>query len=397
MRWYTQLRLIFFKSWRLSLGIFVALLLLSALLVYRLGSLTPGLSQPELAVLQQNQTIHQIIHNPILAPYKLLELAVLRLHFSSAWAFRSISAGFAAISIVLFFFILKRWHTHRIALLGTALFASSSWFLHSARLATPDILFAFGSLALISYGIWLLRITYTGRVIPFGLILAAFLLYIPGMVWLLVPAAIWWWKPIWKKFKQTPLLPKLLGLVVGLGLTSPLAWAIYRQPSLLKAVLGLPETFPHLATVLHNLAIIPTQLVFHGPSNPTLWLGRLPLLDAFTLVMILLGSYAYFFQFTLDRTRLLLGAMALSISLIALHGPVNLLLLAPCLFIVATAGLALMLQQWFTVFPRNPIARTLGLSLLVLAVALTCVYNLDSYFVAWSQAPATKQAFTKRL
>ena len=66
------------------------------------------------------------------------------------------------------------------------------------------------------------------------------------------------------------------------------------------------------------------------------------------------------------------------------------------MFLIAAGGVALMLQQWFTVFPYNPFARTVGLVLLLFALGTTSFYSLNQYFVAWPHTPETKQTFQYR-
>ena len=82
--------------------------------------------------------------------------------------------------------------------------------------------------------------------------------------------------------------------------------------------------------------------------------------------------------------------------LIGLGGPVGLSMLVPVLFLLAAAGLHSLLQSWLRVFPTNPIARNLGVSLVILAVAVSCTYNLRSYFVAWPHNATTQATFRYR-
>jgi hypothetical protein len=117
----------------------------------------------------------------------------------------------------------------------------------------------------------------------------------------------------------------------------------------------------------------------------------------FVSALFVLGCYAYYFQRRLDRTKILFGAMGLISILVALGGPVPVFLLVPFVYIVATAGMALMLQQWFTVFPRNPFARTVALLLIVSCVAFSIFYNTQHYFVAWPKSPATKAVFQQQI
>jgi hypothetical protein len=66
----------------------------------------------------------------------------------------------------------------------------------------------------------------------------------------------------------------------------------------------------------------------------------------------------------------------------------------PIIYLVVAAGIAHLLNQWFSVFPRNPIARTIGWSLIGIVLVLVCSFHLVHYFVGWPQASATHEVFT---
>ncbi len=87
-----------------------------------------------------------------------------------------------------------------------------------------------------------------------------------------------------------------------------------------------------------------------------------------------------------------MATTGLCVILIGLGQVATLGLLIPVLYIVMANGIAYMLQSWFTVFPRNPVARTLGVVLLTIVVVVSCSYQLQRYFIAWPAAEATKPA-----
>jgi len=68
----------------------------------------------------------------------------------------------------------------------------------------------------------------------------------------------------------------------------------------------------------------------------------------------------------------------------------------PIVFIVVALGLVYLLDTWFAVFPNNPVARTVGMTMLSLAVIFACAYQLRRYFVAWPNSPDTKAVFTHK-
>jgi hypothetical protein len=160
-------------------------------------------------------------------------------------------------------------------------------------------------------------------------------------------------------------------------------------------VIGLPKHLPKLTQIGHNLVQIPVQLFVHGPSDPVRWLGNLPILDIFVDAMLALGIYTFWQHRKLYRTKLLFGAAIISIFLISVSGPIAITILIPLIYIAAAAGVLYMLEAWQSVFPHNPVARAIGAVVLTIAVAISCSFQLRSYFVAWQHAPTTKAAFNQ--
>jgi hypothetical protein len=123
------------------------------------------------------------------------------------------------------------------------------------------------------------------------------------------------------------------------------------------------------------------------------WLGKIPVLNIFEDIMLVLGAYAFWQNKTLVRSKLLVVGLALSLVLITLSGPVNLSIIIPLIYFLIVTGVVYMLQEWFKVFPNNPVARGLGVGVLCLAILFSCNYHLREYYVAWSNSPATQKVF----
>ncbi|MGZ6005280.1 MAG: hypothetical protein ACXWLH_03960 [Candidatus Saccharimonadales bacterium] len=391
-----RLRLFVADNWQPTLFWTLGLIVVAGVLLFRLGTLTPGLSQPEIANHLRSGGLKQIIDNPLNAPYNLLNLGLSKLGRSGALSLRAVSAAYAFVTVLLFYYVVSRWHDKKTAIWGTLLFVTSAWFLHYARLAVPSIS-ATLLLASLAYGHWIRKTKHSAFVGIIGIILAAWLIYIPGLVWFVVIGGIWQSKHIGEHLKDTKLsIPVIIGL--GVALLTPLAVAISRQPSLLKPMAGLQSGgLPNPYDYFRHLLNVPFQIFFRGPNNPVVGLGRLPLLDVFTLTMFVLGIYTYIQRKQLDRSKILAGTLVIGSLLVALQGSLSIIVLAPVVYLIVTAGVGYFANQWLKVYPRNPLAKSIGIALVSLLVALSCIYNLRQYFVAWSQAPATKRVYQQRL
>jgi hypothetical protein len=373
------------RAFALYGGLFGGLAVLQFVL---LGSLLSGFSGPEVAAWHAGQSLHAIWRNPLNAPFTLLTYAFEHFLHQSLYAVRLAAATIGLLTVVLFWALLRMWYGVRTAVIGAALFGSSSWFLHTTRLGTASVLW-FGLFGLVAAAVWVRR---SQRPLAWLLCvaIAAMLLYVPGMVWFIAIGALWRVRTFgmlaWrKKWVST------LALLIGIVGVAPLGYALVRSPHLLKTWLGWPAHWPSVMTVLKNIADVPMHILFRGPGLPAHWLGHLPMLDVFGLVMLFIGIAAVLKQ----SRRVAVGFALIFISACVLVGlgSASLSVLAPFVYVLISGGVHDLSKRWNVVFPRNPIARNVGVGLLLAVVAFSCAYNIRAYFIAWPQASATETAF----
>lgn len=385
--------------WLESVFVLFAVVLLSLLLWFRLESLTYHLAAPiELMSRQDAQSWHTIVNNPLNAPYSILQRLVILSGHSSLAAFRLVSTAFAILAMVLFYLVARQWHSMRVAVLATWLFVSSAWFLHTARLATPEVLWLDAILALV--------VLFTPRkserqaalILPILAGTLGVLLYIPGMAWLVLLSVIIRRKNIAQYWHSAPQkILRILSLLLLAVLLAPLVWSFVQNPELIRQWLGIAATLPLPLDMLKHILVVPQYIFVQGPLDPVHWLGRLPLLSVFETVMFLVGIYFYVRHLQAARSRFIIILSGAAWLVIALGGVASLSLLIPAVYLVVTTGIAYMLHEWFAVFPKNPLARTIGVAVVIVAVALTSLYQTRSYFVAWRYSPDTQKVFTKNL
>jgi len=379
------------RYWRAGLWYGLLAAVFGGLLWYRLGTLTGGYAANELATLHASSSFSEIFNHPLNAPFTLVGRLLLSLDGHGLLMMRVTAAIFGLLMLSLFYWLLRHWHGQRAAVIGTILFGSSAWFLHTARLGTPDVLL-FGTLTLTACYLWLRRSQHW-LVVLTSFVVVAVLLYVPGMIWVIVLGVIWQWRAIDRVFMRN-LWVVSVGCLLLLGALVPLGLAIYHSPELGKVLAGLPpQGWPHIVETLQNLAAVPVTIFLHGPLDAEHWLGKLPLLDFFSMAMVVLGAYLYAKNFKLGRVYLVSGVIVIGALLISLGGAVTLTFFVPFLYILAAVGADFMLQRWFVVFPRNVFAQAAGIGLLALAIATSCWYSLRHYFVAWPDTPATKIVF----
>lgn len=379
-----------------SLLITISLAILAFLLFFKLSSLVPGWSAAELAVRNNGFSLHHILSHPINAPYLVIVYGLVKVLPHSVLAVRLASALFGVGVILVFYFIIRCWSNPLVAWLTSLMLATSTWFLRSARTGTPDILL-FGLLLLLAFNLWL-RHSHRRRLIIVLVGLAIGLgLYVPGFIWFIAIVAVWQRRLIINVIRRLP-IPLIVGAILGVAIIlTPLAWAIAHNYQLVWAVLGLPSHLPALLPSLRRLIDVPLNIFVRGPHQPGLWVGRSPILDVFETILFIFGIYAHW-QNKRYRRLITFSVVALVTTvLMTIGGPVSLSLLLPFIYFVMAAGLAYLLEEWFSTFPRNPIARGLGMTIVALAIGLSCFYQLNRYYIAWPHMAETKATFSHHL
>ncbi|MDZ7744838.1 MAG: hypothetical protein U5K77_03745 [Candidatus Saccharibacteria bacterium] len=381
-------------AWRPILLAFLAVALLCTFLLFRLSTLTPGFGQPEIQLLEASRSFSVIADNPLFLPnkvgvYLLTELGI------GDMAGRVISVGIGVIAAVAMFLILRQWHTPRVSILATSLFITSSWFLNVSRIGTEDSAYLL-TLLLVLSGVWLHKKRHVFVASIIATVSAAFLLYVPAMSWLVLAGVIWQRKRITAAIASLSIWWQSAVLIMAGLILVPLGWGLAQQPTLALTWLGLPQSWPTVVEFIGNVVNVPKEIFLQRAHNPIYGIGRLPYLDIFTTIMVAFGVYSYAFRLKLDRTRLILAGMGFGVLFVSLADEVRISLLLPFIYILAAAGITLLLQKWFTVFPKNPLARGIAVAVMIAAIMTSSFYHITRYYEAWPNTPETKQTFQQR-
>lgn len=380
------------------LVVVTAFALLFLLLWFRLGSLTYGnAAEIEVASREAASSWQAIAQNPLYAPYTVTQRLVMLTGHDGVTSMRLVTTVWAVLAMILFYLVARQWHSVRVAALATWLFITSAWFLHTARLATPEILWLVGILALVvlfsprRYG-------FDNRfAFPVIVAMLAALLYVPGMVWLVLLSLIIRRENLVDSWESSRgFFLRFVAIAGGLALIGPLIQGLILNPELVRPWLGI-GTLESPLLIIRQLLAVPKQLFISGPFDPVQWLGRLPLLSVFETVMFILGAYFYLTHLRAARARFIIVLSLLAWLIIGAGGLVSLSLIIPAVYLVVTTGIAYMLHEWFKVFPNNPIARSMGIAVIAIAILLTSVYQTRSYFIAWRYSPDTRQVFTEQM
>lgn len=371
----------------------IGLALIAGLLLYKLGSLTGGISQVEVDAAKATYGWSGLYHHALYLPLSFIRSVVFfAIPHHGQTTTRIPNALFGGLTIITFGWLVKLWHGNRTALLATILFACSAWFLHTSRLASNDVMYLWLTPTLL-LGHHLMQreprpLLIYGYTISLGLFL-----YIPGGVWFVLLELLWQRGVLAEAWQSlASVRQRALALFLAVIWLPLLIIGLTRSGQLIQW-LGLPAKWPTATHYVKQLLGVPVHLFLRGPAYPNYWLGRSPLLDIFTLAMCLAGLYFYVTHWQAGRSKFLLSLLVLSGLLVSFGGPVSLSVVVPVLYIIVAMGIAYLLHDWLKVFPINPLARGLGIGLVVLAVTISCVYNLRAYFIAWPHDPQTVATF----
>jgi hypothetical protein len=374
------------------LGVLMSLSVLLPVILFvpRLGSLIPANSLNENLPSILTDSGSSFYDNMLYAPVRAAEYGLSMLSSNIIYP-RLLSGLVATIAALCLFLVLRRMSTLRIATLGTVMFITSSWVVHAARLANVEVLNLLVIPALLLVGYWATS-KEDDKKLPISLLLTAVLLYVPGSWLFLVSGLIIFRaqiKPLWSK---SNLKLRLAVCSLFALLMSPLIVSFFHNPGGIIKWLGVPDySSLSLHNISSNILLLPDALFVRGPSDALSWLTGTPILDFFAMAMLILGCFAYRSHEYPALEKLIFSFVSISVILVAFGGQDRLGLVVPLLYILIGSGIAYLLQSWFTVFPRNPLARSIGLGLVIAAVLVSSSYQLQRYFIAWPNSPAIRQ------
>lgn len=350
-------------------------------------------SETELQTARLADSIGTIFNGPLDGPYKLLVYTATTIS-PSVRAVRTVSFIFLITTCIAMFYALKHWHTVQTSLMSTLAFGTNAVVLSLARYGTPLItlmgFFIFASLLL-----WQLH-SRSNKAVPILVLIAGgILLYTPGAPWFALILTIVYWdriKPFFKNVKRQALL---IGSLVALIALLPLLWKFFGDFDAIRQWLLLPPKL-ELSSLVRNILRVPSAFIYRMPTDPHINIARLPIFDIACGIFFLVGMNAYRQKLRLDRTRIMIGSALVGILLGALGSTiVAIVFLLPFAYSVVAAGIEYLLDIWFSVFPRNPLARSFGTLILTTAVLFSSYYQLTRFFVVWPQVPETRAVYTE--
>lgn len=308
---------------------------------------------------------------------------------------RLASVMFATLGLIGFYLIIRKWYTKRLVIMTIAMLMSSSWLVFSARLAGPHAVYLILPLVVAS----LMHLVDNKHKSQFNFLIIAVLavlcLYIPGTVWLVVPTLYILRNQLIKAFSNQKLLLKVASITVVIAGTFPLFLCLLSGSSLfsnITQIAGLPQHASMPLTYLVNMTdLIGRLFVYSHSLHQGLMIGHQPILDIATSTFVFIGLWQYIINFKLKRSKLVILGLLLAILLVSLGGAVSDTMLIPFIYIQAAEGIRWLLNKWLAVFPKNPIARGIGVGIMAILIITIAIFHIVKYQNAWVKGALTQQ------
>jgi 4-amino-4-deoxy-L-arabinose transferase-like glycosyltransferase len=379
-------------SKNMALGM-AALALFFVLYIWRLGTLTPGLSPHENAARVASSSFRTIIDNPLNAPHKIPQYVLQLLGYHGAFWMRSISVLFAFVFLACLYLLLRNWFGKPAAIAGTLLSGTTPWVVLTARNASPDIMML-SSISLIFFYILLRREGKYLNIRWFAFIISVVVcVYTPGLIWFLMLALIIGFKRISKKILSIESFVAVMGIAALILLIAPLGYAMVQNTELIKEWLGLPKHLPSIFDYLSSVTHSFTSLTYQMKDGADYAVGKFA---AFSIVQTVLGVIGIVALWGKNRKRAAAISALLVIGVLVSAASNSLFYLTICLPAVAvvdTEGLLYLYNRWFLVFPINPLARWFALILITLVLTGQVAYGARYALLAWPHNMETRKTY----
>jgi 4-amino-4-deoxy-L-arabinose transferase-like glycosyltransferase len=370
----------------------VCLLSLTAVFLWHLGSFSSGASPSELSIKSDSGSLSTLINNPVNAPYKLVLWGTLHLPHDGLLGLRLASVFYAMLFVLSFAWLAKSLFGKFSGYLGALIFLTMPLVLVLGRQASADILLLAPAFLMALYYwqeknmqqkiSWLILVAIAGL----GL-------YVPGLNWWIILAAIYCGPKLWQDIKSTGWLTNLSAGVLLAIIITPLCVALVKGNISVSSLFLIPSHFSGILSELKAIGWMWLGLFWKASTHYPTIIGQLPVLNIVAIVLSVFGFYALWVV-AAKKAYALGGSVVLAIILAGINQNINLLALAlPAIGVLVCAGLRYLFIEWRSIFPRNPIARSLAVTAMCAIVVVHMVFGLRYSLIAWPHTVDTQQLY----
>ncbi len=329
-------------------------------------------------------------------PYNLLQRASTEILGITNFSIKLPSLILGAFSALGMILLLQMWFRRNVAVLTTVLVIATGQFMFVAQNGMPSIVYIFWSVWLLLAAMMVSRrapFLRLWKIILFGA--AALSLYTPLSVYILIAlaSAIIFHPHLRYLFRQ--LLKAranvAIATVCALIAITPLAYAIYKDPSVGLTLLGVPQAMPD---IMANLMTLLNQ--YFSFSNPSVGALMTPIYSLGAMVLIVLGIIRLATTNYTARSYIISAWAILLLPVLLVAPKFSTITFVPAMLLMAM-GISSLLRSWYQLFPRNPYARIIGLVPLTILIGGMFFSGVSRYTYTYLYNPATAQYFSHDL
>lgn len=385
--------------WRYYIG--YGLIILIFLLVLAIAGLyVPGaLSPAEMQSVVQSDALSFSLGtldpaNIVNLPYHLLQKISLEILGVSQTSIKlpSLLLGLASAAGMLI--LLRMWFKQNVAVLTTVLVITTGQFLFVAQSGTPSIIYIFWSIWLLVMAMMVSRRIGHGSLWKIALFcIAALSLYTPLSVYILLAliSAVILHPHLRYLVRRLSKKRLLIASGCALLLLLPLAYALYKDPSIGLTLLGIPDQWPNLQT--NALQLLKQYFDFQSPNSGVL---MTPIYGLGSMILIAIGIFRLITTKYTARSYITAAWVILLLPVLVINPNFISITFVPVILLMAM-GISRLLNYWYRLFPRNPYARLAGLLPLTILIGGMVFSGLDRYMYGYLYNPETSGNFTKDL
>jgi len=355
--------------------------------------MTAGLGPSEYTSRQNSQATKQIISRGINAPYYLMQRGLVVLLNDGVLALRLASVISGLVILVFLFLLLRSWFGQAVALFACLVFISTPWIVITARTATANIMLLWPIVPLACFvllsrskqraGLWWLMLTLT----------AILSLYTPGLIWFLLAGILATGRTFLDASRRLNGAYIVAGIALAILLVAPLALALALEPSRLKQLALIPDNWQSGTDILKSIGWSAVSIFWSTKNSVDIGIGHLPVLNILQIALFIFGFYALS-----SRARNIIfslaGLLLFAILISGINDNPHLLLFGlPAVAVFIAAGLRYLYIEWRRVFPLNPFAYALAISLIGVVVAAHLLYAGRYSLIAWPHTTETKATY----
>ena len=333
------------------------------------------------ALVSNNVDASEVFNLPpeqlIYLPYRLLQSVSLDIFGVSVISVKlpSIILGFA--SAIGLLYLLNLWYKKNVAIIAAIIAVTTSQFLLASQAGQAGVSYIFLTVMVLIAASMIARQSTYARIwalIGFGL--AAISLYMPLNIYMLLAlilTAIVHPHARYLVFQKSSKPIIGIGLVISLIIALPLILGIIHDPSILRTLFGIPESFND---ILDNASMLVGN--YGNFANPTSSSIITPVYGLGLVGLIFVGFYRLFTAKYTARSYLISFWLAALIPLVVLNPEFVSITFVPVMLLVAL-GVDYLISSWYKLFPKNPYARVFGLVPLGVLMIGLVLSSVDRY------------------